>query len=771
MATFNSPTDIAAGTLAKAADINNLDAAIAAAFAILPTNTRINEGTINFAVDTGAADAYLVALPNAPASYTDGLQVIMRPLANNTGACTINVDSLGIKSIMTEGGVTPAAGDIVAGVPVELRYSTATGYFHMNKNTSAAAAAASAAAAAAAVSAAAALASQNAAAISQLSASGSAAAALISKNAASASESAAAISAAAALVSEGAASASELAAAGSASSASTSASTATTQAGIATGQASAASVSAAAALVSENNTAALYDSFDDRYLGAKAADPTLDNDGNALLAGALYWNTVSSAMKVYSGSAWIAFGVASISAGNGIGVSLVAGVATISTSLKTNGGLVIETGALAIDLGASSITGTLAVADGGTGRVTSSTAYGLIAAGTTATGAHQTLAAGATTEILVGGGPSALPAWTTATGSGAPVRATSPALVTPNLGTPTAGALTNCTVLPLAGLVVGTAENDFMSAAAGTFVWTKRTLAETKAILGIVTPVYCVRAAKTSDATLTATEMAGNYVVTNWGAGDAVELALPGCHSAQYPVAQSTTYVKATTYTSDSYAPWLATDPSISVTGAASTRSWLSDGQTTNQRVHIDLGSAKRLLGFMYHNYHNSGNVAYTDIGAKTFTLWGSNSPTAFAELTYAVDTDWTQLTASQATLDRHSSSDVADEKFISATALADYRYYAFKFADNWGDALYMGIRRIELLCVSDTIYAADFEIDIAQYLRLTASAVNKFRYYTQDGAVGGYIRSNVVGTRFRVTGKNGIWSIHDLIGILNYDQ
>jgi len=66
------------------------------------------------------------------------------------------------------------------------------------------------------------------------------------------------------------------------------------------------------------------------------------------------------------------------------------------------------------------------VAQGGTGRATSTTAYGLIAAGTTATGAHQTLAAGATTAILVGGGASALPQWTTATGSGSPVRATAP---------------------------------------------------------------------------------------------------------------------------------------------------------------------------------------------------------------------------------------------------------------------------------------------------------------------------------------------------------
>lgn len=50
--------------------------------------------------------------------------------------------------------------------------------------------------------------------------------------------------------------------------------------------------------------AASYDSFDDRYLGAKASDPTLDNDGNALLEGALYWNSTTSKMRVYNGASW-----------------------------------------------------------------------------------------------------------------------------------------------------------------------------------------------------------------------------------------------------------------------------------------------------------------------------------------------------------------------------------------------------------------------------------------------------------------------------------
>jgi hypothetical protein len=67
-----------------------------------------------------------------------------------------------------------------------------------------------------------------------------------------------------------------------------------------------AAASQTAAASSATAAAASYDSFDDRYLGAKSSNPTLDNDGNVLLTGALYWNTTSSEMRVYSGSAWVA---------------------------------------------------------------------------------------------------------------------------------------------------------------------------------------------------------------------------------------------------------------------------------------------------------------------------------------------------------------------------------------------------------------------------------------------------------------------------------
>jgi hypothetical protein len=47
-----------------------------------------------------------------------------------------------------------------------------------------------------------------------------------------------------------------------------------------------------------------YDNFDDRYLGAKASDPTVDNDGDALITGAMYFDSSNNVMKVYSGTEW-----------------------------------------------------------------------------------------------------------------------------------------------------------------------------------------------------------------------------------------------------------------------------------------------------------------------------------------------------------------------------------------------------------------------------------------------------------------------------------
>ena len=73
----------------------------------------------------------------------------------------------------------------------------------------------------------------------------------------------------------------------------------------AAGSASAASGSASAAAGSATAASDKYDEFDARYLGEKASDPSVDNQGGALVEGALYFNTTSDAMKVYDGAAWV----------------------------------------------------------------------------------------------------------------------------------------------------------------------------------------------------------------------------------------------------------------------------------------------------------------------------------------------------------------------------------------------------------------------------------------------------------------------------------
>lgn len=69
-----------------------------------------------------------------------------------------------------------------------------------------------------------------------------------------------------------------------------------------------AATSAANALTSANNAAASYDLFDDRFLGAKSSAPSVDNDGDALVIGALYFDSTTDTMKVYGSGGWVSAG-------------------------------------------------------------------------------------------------------------------------------------------------------------------------------------------------------------------------------------------------------------------------------------------------------------------------------------------------------------------------------------------------------------------------------------------------------------------------------
>jgi len=136
-----------------------------------------------------------------------------------------------------------------------------------------------------------------------------------------------------------------------ANSATASATSATNSANSATASAN----SATAAAASEAAAAAYTDNFDDTYLGAKASDPTLDNDGDALADGALYFDTTNNVMKVYDlgTTTWYQL---TPTVSNQTNINTVAGIASdvsavaaIDTNVTTVAGITSDVTAVAAD--------------------------------------------------------------------------------------------------------------------------------------------------------------------------------------------------------------------------------------------------------------------------------------------------------------------------------------------------------------------------------------------------------------------------------------
>lgn len=93
------------------------------------TSAQIQQQSFTYAVDSGAANAYVVTLSPAPSSYTDGLFLSFKASNANSGASTINVNSIGVANIVTNAGAALSSGAILANGEYILMYNSTVSAF------------------------------------------------------------------------------------------------------------------------------------------------------------------------------------------------------------------------------------------------------------------------------------------------------------------------------------------------------------------------------------------------------------------------------------------------------------------------------------------------------------------------------------------------------------------------------------------------------------------------------------------------------------------
>jgi hypothetical protein len=286
---------------------------------------------------TAASTSAASAATSATSAATSATSAANSATASATSASAAATSASSALTSQTAAATSATSAAASATAAATSATSAATSATSSASSASAAATSASSAATSAGSSETSAIASAtsaSAAATSASSAATSATSAAASTSAAAASASAAATSATSASASATAAATSATSAATSASSALTSQTAAATSATSAATSASAAATSATSAETSATSAAATYDNFDDRYLGAKSTPPTLDNDGNALLTGALYFNSVLAAMYVWTGTAWSVMAtsgdIESVTAGTGLTGGGASGAVTVA---------------------------------------------------------------------------------------------------------------------------------------------------------------------------------------------------------------------------------------------------------------------------------------------------------------------------------------------------------------------------------------------------------------------------------------------------------
>jgi parallel beta-helix repeat protein len=165
-----------------------------------------------------------------------------------------------------------------------------------------------------------------------------------------------------------------------------------------------------------------------------------------------------------------------------------------------------------------------------------------------------------------------------------------------------------------------------------------------------------------------------------------------------------------------------------SLTGDSSNRQWFSAaGSTTNQRINVDMGQAYVINKVVIENAHTSGvNLTY---GVQNFSIQGSNEPADFADASWASTGNWVDVAVGK-TAQQHVAADTEDPQEFSFSNTIAYRYISFKFANNWGSAISMAVRRITIYGYMPKRYTFDYIFDS----KITANDAKKIIWRSFNG-------------------------------------
>lgn len=119
---FNFTTPLSPHTLGRETAINDLFTAVQAGFALIPSTSAFTNNLNGYYVDNSVAANAILLTPNPIlGAYTEGAMVRWKQKIANTGACTLNISSLGPINLKRNDGSALIAGDIpIDSMPVAI---------------------------------------------------------------------------------------------------------------------------------------------------------------------------------------------------------------------------------------------------------------------------------------------------------------------------------------------------------------------------------------------------------------------------------------------------------------------------------------------------------------------------------------------------------------------------------------------------------------------------------------------------------------------------